>query len=244
MISSLHRNLAFDTIEALSRLPFLGQVASTFQGAMAKFGLTSMGINDLPPPGEGADPVILVERTPAGFREGYIEERFYIVDHIGAHARTAYEPFRYSEAPYSWKLASDHERFMQALTTFGMGKGLIVPIGRPANLPACVWLAGENPNLGDDVRWVIQLIALFAASKANALFRPPPARPGTSNLTAREREVLRWVAQGKSAWEIGEILNITKRTVDHHTQQAARKLGAVTRTQAVVKAIRTGDIEL
>jgi DNA-binding CsgD family transcriptional regulator len=57
------------------------------------------------------------------------------------------------------------------------------------------------------------------------------------SLTAREREVLTWAAQGKSAREIGKILHITKRTVDEHVQAAARKLGATNRTQAVALAL-------
>lgn len=57
-------------------------------------------------------------------------------------------------------------------------------------------------------------------------------------LTAREVEVLAWVARGKSAWEIGEILDIAKRTVDEHAQTAVRKMGAVNRTHAVALAIR------
>ena len=65
---------------------------------------------------------------------------------------------------------------------------------------------------------------------------PPPASEHA--LTSREREALWWAAQGKSAWEIGEILHIAKRTVDEHTQKAARKLGAVNRTQAVAIALR------
>ena len=38
--------------------------------------------------------------------------------------------------------------------------------------------------------------------------------------------------------ETGEILNIAKRTVDEHAQTAMRKLGAASRTQAVVTALR------
>ncbi len=64
------------------------------------------------------------------------------------------------------------------------------------------------------------------------------------NLTARESEVLRWVANGKSAWQIGEILNITKRTVDEHVQMAVHKLGAANRTHAVSIALRDGIIKL
>jgi DNA-binding CsgD family transcriptional regulator len=60
----------------------------------------------------------------------------------------------------------------------------------------------------------------------------------TQPLTPREREVLIWAAQGKSALEIGKILHITKRTVDEHVHSAARKLGATNRTQAVAIALR------
>ncbi len=57
-------------------------------------------------------------------------------------------------------------------------------------------------------------------------------------LTPREREVLWWAAQGKSARDTGEILHITKRTVDQHTHHAARKLGAANKTHAVAIALR------
>jgi LuxR family quorum sensing-dependent transcriptional regulator len=252
MSSRLYRNLIFDTIEDLARVTSLPQLAATFCGAMGKFDFTSLGINGLPAPGEGANPVILTETTPAGFRDCYIAERFYLVDHICARARATCEPFRYSEAPYARTRAPDHERFMQALRTFGMGQGLIVPIGRPADIPACVWLAGENPNLDDDVKQAVQLIALFAASMAHLLSPPPDAgtrtrtrtRTRKRKLTAREREVLAWAAQGKSAWEIGMILNIGKRTVDEHTQTATRKLDALNRTHAVAVALRDRLIKL
>ncbi len=68
------------------------------------------------------------------------------------------------------------------------------------------------------------------------------AQARTSLLTPREREVLVWVAQGKSAREIGEILHITKRTVDEHAHTAVRKLGALNRTHAVAIALRDGII--
>jgi DNA-binding CsgD family transcriptional regulator len=76
--------------------------------------------------------------------------------------------------------------------------------------------------------------------------RPAPYMPAPSDqpsLTTREREVLTWISHGKSAWEIGEILGIAKRTVDEHAQTAARKLGAANRTQAVAIAVRDRLIE-
>ena len=69
-------------------------------------------------------------------------------------------------------------------------------------------------------------------------------RANQPSLTPREVEVLFWVARGKSAWEIGEILHIAKRTVDEHAQTAVRKIGAVNRTHAVALAMRERIISL
>ncbi|KDB06836.1 transcriptional regulator, LuxR family [Burkholderia sp. lig30] len=62
-------------------------------------------------------------------------------------------------------------------------------------------------------------------------------------LTAREREVLCWTADGKTACEIGQILSISERTVNFHVNNVLEKLGATNKVQAVVKAISTGLID-
>jgi LuxR family quorum sensing-dependent transcriptional regulator len=69
------------------------------------------------------------------------------------------------------------------------------------------------------------------------------ARKPPYPLTSREIEVLTWVARGKSAWEIGEILDIAKRTVDEHVQTAVKKIGAANRTNAVAIAVRDRIID-
>ncbi|MCK5750466.1 MAG: helix-turn-helix transcriptional regulator, partial [Oricola sp.] len=54
-------------------------------------------------------------------------------------------------------------------------------------------------------------------------------------LTPREYECLQWAAKGKSAWEIGQILGITRRTAAFHLDNARQKLGVRTIAQAVVR---------
>ena len=73
---------------------------------------------------------------------------------------------------------------------------------------------------------------------------PPQVKEQFSGLSAREREVIAWTAQGKTARQIGEILGITKRTVDHHTQRAEHKLSANNKTHAVALAIHYGIIKI
>ena len=54
-------------------------------------------------------------------------------------------------------------------------------------------------------------------------------------LTARETEVLRWVAAGKSDAQIGAILRISARTVQKHLQNIYDKLGVESRTAAAMR---------
>ncbi len=58
-------------------------------------------------------------------------------------------------------------------------------------------------------------------------------------VTAREAEVLSWVSRGKSNRDIGEILNISPRTVNKHLEQVFVKLGVENRAAAAAVAVRT-----
>jgi LuxR family quorum sensing-dependent transcriptional regulator len=62
-------------------------------------------------------------------------------------------------------------------------------------------------------------------------------------LTPREIQVLRLVADGKSAKEIADLLHISKRTVDEHVKEAAEKLGAENRVHVVALALRCHIID-
>src|ERR1700736_4927597 len=68
--------------------------------------------------------------------------------------------------------------------------------------------------------------------------------PKQVDLREREVETLTWAARGKTFWEIGEILGLSKRTVEFHLENARRKLGVATRTQALIKAATGHLIEL
>lgn len=62
-------------------------------------------------------------------------------------------------------------------------------------------------------------------------------------LTERERDVLRYVAQGHSAPEIGHKLNISPKTVDTYKQRISEKLGLSHRTDYVQFALKLGLLQ-
>jgi DNA-binding NarL/FixJ family response regulator len=71
---------------------------------------------------------------------------------------------------------------------------------------------------------------------------PGPAAGARHDLTTRQREVLQLLAEGKSAKEIGAILDISQRTVEAHKYRMMDDLGVKTTAQLVQYAIREGIV--
>lgn len=69
-------------------------------------------------------------------------------------------------------------------------------------------------------------------------FEEPPT------LSPREKECILWTAEGKSSWEIGQILGISVNTVNFHIKNVMRKLDTCSRTSAAIKALQLGIIQL
>ncbi|MFN3928989.1 MAG: LuxR C-terminal-related transcriptional regulator [Thermoflexus sp.] len=80
------------------------------------------------------------------------------------------------------------------------------------------------------------MISLHAFDVFDRMRRSEIAVPNV--LSARELEVLRWTAQGKTSVEIGQILSLSDHTVNAYMTNAIKKLDCVNRTQLVAKAIR------
>ncbi|WP_367190242.1 autoinducer binding domain-containing protein [Burkholderia sp. Ed8] len=87
-------------------------------------------------------------------------------------------------------------------------------------------------------------LANLSHSLMSGFMVPKLAPPASVALTAREREVLCWTAEGKTACEIGLILSVSERTVTFHLNNVLVKLGATNKVQAVVKAVSAGLIDM
>jgi DNA-binding response OmpR family regulator len=95
------------------------------------------------------------------------------------------------------------------------------------------WRLGADDYLTKPVDYDV-LAALITARLARVA--RTAVWPKQVGLREREVQTLTWAARGKTFWEIGEILGLSKRTVEFHLENARRKLGVATRTQALIKA--------
>lgn len=86
----------------------------------------------------------------------------------------------------------------------------------------------------------LQLLAVYAQDASLRLMMPLAEAQWVNNLpplTAREREVMQWTSQGKSAWAVGQLLNMSEHTVNFHVRNVMRKLDVSTKHQAVLKLL-------
>lgn len=98
---------------------------------------------------------------------------------------------------------------------------------------ASLHLGFAEPDLSPEDALAVQLAGLMLTERLMTFATPP--EPDEIRLTDRERDALGWVAEGKSDWEISVILGVSETTVRFHVDNARRKLGAVTRAQAVAR---------
>src|SRR5205823_454145 len=231
--------ISFEFAEEVDRLSDPDEVANSTRRTMTIFGLQLFGFfARVPSPVERLENIGLAKQTPemAEWLKIYDDGRYAEIDPIARRLRHCVVPFEHGEVPYGSNPRAAELR--QRRRDFGFASGLSVPIFGPTGSTGYVSYAifkGLKPDLPAHKR-TFHLMTLYAADRICSLRSAGSAHKPI--VTNRQREVLTWVAAGKSAWEIGEILNISARTVEEHAQQVLQRLGAVNRTQAVAIAIR------
>lgn len=107
------------------------------------------------------------------------------------------------------------------------------------NRGAVVW-TGERPDVPMSEIMELQMIAIHIFNRLSEI--GATLKSASVNLSEREKQCLTWTAAGKTSSEIADILGLSEHTVNHYLNQVTKKLDAVNRTQAVVKAMKRGLI--
>jgi LuxR family quorum sensing-dependent transcriptional regulator len=232
---------ALDLIETLGRTSTTDAVADEMGDILARFGFEFFCVTAMPRPQQQLEDVVLAARMPAEFIRIYRDEQYVHVSPAIRHLRSTSFPFEWKSAPYDPDEEPRAAELVRCVTDFGLGEALCVPVHGGAGCQGVVWMGGSRRlELTVRLSATMHLVGLYAFEHVRNLRHASPA--AGKRLSNREAEILTWIALGKTAWEIGEILGISSGTVNAHTQAAFHKLGAVNRTQAVAMALREGLI--
>ncbi len=151
-------------------------------------------------------------------------------------------PFEWDEAPANSSLAQ--RQLFDEAAQFGIRCGFVIPFHQPGYPIAAMTIVSAESTAAFQQsiqanRPVLQLMAVFVHLHARRILSAGRVVAGVK-LSRRELECLSWAARGKSAWEIGRILGIARRTLSFHLDNAKAKLGVRTICQAVVRIASDG----
>jgi LuxR family quorum sensing-dependent transcriptional regulator len=233
----MSRRSAFEFIEEIGQLTTADDVMHALQGLLDDQGISYHCLSFLPSATQTFTEVTLALRFPAGFIEHYTAQGFIQYDPALRHVRTSIFPFRwFKDVPLDPSEPLEAEA-VQTCRAFGLVDGIVVPVSsaRFGRLGQ-VWFGGAQFELSDDEWPALHLSAFYAFDRVMQI--GGGGITSESTLTPREREVLTLSAVGLTSPVIADRLHISERTVREHMGNARRKLGATTRTQAVMIALR------
>jgi DNA-binding CsgD family transcriptional regulator len=179
--------------------------------------------------------VALISNYPVRWTDHYLQQHYEKVDPVIAQAHKWDEPFEWGISATADGLSPAQEQFFDEAAEFGIRCGLTIPVQDGRGPVAAVTFASDAPRpeflqIIEQNKLVLQLMALSLHFQVRRKLddRPPDSMAG---LTPREVDCIRWVAEGKTAWETAKILQISENTVIWHIENAKRKLGVRTKSQ-------------
>jgi LuxR family transcriptional regulator, quorum-sensing system regulator BjaR1 len=228
-------NEVIDFADTLNRVATRPELIVAIRRVLNRVGFEYFSINFLPEPQQSFKDVVLLNHLPPGWLELYIREDFARADPSVRHCHYTTSPFEYQDSPFDPIREPAMLKVVQTAGDFSIRNGLVVPVAGLHGIVGGAWMGGGDAELDSRSNPLLHLLALYSFDQARHLAGVLGAK---AVLTSRELEVLKWTASGNGAEEIGRILSISKRTVEWHLQIAMQKLGAKTKTHAVILAYR------
>ena len=185
---------------------------------------------------------ITVDNTPREYKESFQNPLNGRRDPVMQHCKRRSVPIIWDQSTYVSSGLGDK---WEEQARFGMSNGIAMALHMPEGRHFLLGVERDRAvpaDAGELTRVVadLQLFAVHAQDAALRILVPSSGDPDLPSLTPRELEALRWTMEGKTAWEVGDVLGITERTAALHVNNATHKLGCVNKHQAVLKALRLG----
>jgi len=181
-------------------------------------------------------------QLPAQWTQRYLDKNYVHIDPVITMLMTTTRPFYFEDAYYN--LTPTQIQFVEEAADYGWQYGFVVPVHSSCRVPGAVSYASENRfylTSEETARlWVTTQIAFTRIESFYADARK--VKPTT--ISSRECEILSLVAQGKTNWEVGAILNISEYSVRDYMQGLSRRLQTSNRTHSVTRAIQLGLINI
>lgn len=234
---------AFEFIDRCATETDIDKLVAGFKEVALAFGFQGSACGSWDGLGEQRSTRFFFLDWPEDVLRVYAERNMETRDPLVFAARRRMTPFTWDEVYSDPHLPPKSEEIYQVAFDMGWMDGFCIPMHGPSGYQGLVsLLAREKLSLSPRDRGVLEMIsrAVHDRCRYTLGFGLPPSNP--PKLTPRELECMTWVAAGKSNWDIGRVLGISEATTHFHVENAKKKLGKSTRTEAVAMLVMHGLI--
>ncbi|MBH5384690.1 LuxR family transcriptional regulator [Bradyrhizobium diversitatis] len=178
----------------------------------------------------------LISTYPEKWTSHYLRSRYELVDPVIIQALQTAEPFQWGIDIQPNRRSAVQQQLLDEAAEFGIRVGFTVPIHDGHGPVAALTFAAAKHSHAFEIfthtqSRLLQLMAMYFHAHVRRKLTSEHRFAGVL-LSPRELECLEWASQGKSAWEIGCILGISRNTVAYYLENAKEKLGVRTVVQA------------
>lgn len=252
-------------IGEVQRAQSLAELATLLQRVITKFGFQSFNHLDTGRP-DAARP-FFHGTCPDAWQRCYEDNGFVEADPMVSTARRRRLPFVWGDVALPERRPGPKPLAilaMEAAHDHGYREGYVLPfhtvdgLGRARSALTALFWAEPRPEFAAMMaqhRHELHVFMFYWQERAVDFVWPDPAQGFRAldgdgmplvgaRLTDRERDVLSWVARGKTTRAVAAILDISTETVETHVKAAMSKLGASNRTAAAVRAVQLKLIDV
>jgi DNA-binding CsgD family transcriptional regulator len=177
---------------------------------------------------------------PEGYMEFYMKKKFYSKDGV------LFEFFS-NLSPVHWlsvgKGSTSSYPVSVHANDFNMHDGWTHGTLDTNSLESIVfYFGGEKYMLDVRAKIILEYIIPFFSEAYKRVAASVPNN-SSARLAGKEIEILNWIKEGKSSWDISMIQGVSKRTVEFHVSNIKKKLGVCSRPQAVAVGLQLGLIK-
>lgn len=244
-MSDEYAKRTLDFVQRLQQLTDYDEICRLVANELEWFGFTHVSCISMPAPGQDQSECLLMNTRPKEYVDNYIEKNHVARDPVIKELRRTLNPYSWSDIRQRGELSRSEKAIMDEARDFEVRDGMTIPIITRSGTITLFCPCGREPNVSKRARAAVEIIGIYSNhALKRAVMQRQRNEAAHTPLTPREREIMQWVASGKTDDEIADILSIGATTVTTHVEHAKAKLDAFRRTYAVVQAIRYGEITL
>jgi DNA-binding CsgD family transcriptional regulator len=238
LLEIIQRSLASDSEEDFKGLfPLIQELLSS------DYAIAALGRLD------GSKSVVIADGVNISFPEGwcdeYISKNYVRSDPVVKENFMNYRLQWWSDTKKRIPCKGEQKKIAELCMDFNMHEGYTVgsnPLS-PGKNGSMFCYSGRSMKNDNRTETIIECITPHLHLALSNVYGKKRSNTKKVVLSLREKEVLNWLKQGKSSWDMSVILGISERTINYHVYNIMQKLDVVNRPQALAAAARLGLID-